>query len=308
MLLIRKPYTFVDFLRFLGRPKLIYHTSQTMLSVGSPHYLNYAHRAVVTLNNAGVSLLQRGMYDDAMKTLKDAAGVMRDTINSSKAGGDQADLQPVQSIWSEESLNRMVHRSWQLVARSTARCQTQTQQKEQPYHLLVTTQHDAATVWEELCERESFSQRRTVVSMNIEHVDFDTWGSDNNLDFDSSILIYNYGVANLCLSSHGITQNSLCARQQLLGNAFKLFQLAESLHSRLLKVLHENEDEAEGGECMLEDGNAVLLIASLLTRVLIQLSSQMGVSVTNDYDETHRMIIHMIANHVRCSSQVAAAA
>ena len=172
-----------------------------------------AFKAVIALNNAGVSLLQRRLYSEAVDTMKEAIRLMRLAFFSEES-----------SMPSTEELDRALCASYQ---------RTSIKQPEMTdnIHLLVVSNCDSPySVYGNLVQN-----RGAMCCVIIDTLEFFTRNDHENLpETESSILLYNYGIVNRCAAQSTTTHWTDTVRSGINETAYHIFELAESVATRLM--------------------------------------------------------------------------
>ena len=144
-----------------------------------------ARRGAIHLNNCAVILLSRHLWTEAMDTFKDAIRIM--TIAADEPG---------RAIMSEPEMNMALHRAWQRT--SIALPKTNTDTRQGPMLKVISTQFNPAAVFSTLSSSSSPQGIKLIAT--IDPIDLEDWHSDAT-DLESSVILYNFGVAHSCLGS-----------------------------------------------------------------------------------------------------------
>ena len=172
-----------------------------------------AYKAVISLNNAGVCLLQRRLYGDAVETMKDAIRLIRLAFFSEES------FMP-----STEDLDRALCASHQ---RSSIK---QPDIPDNVQFVVVSDCDSPYSVYETL-----FQSRGATCCVKIDPPNFFTSnGHDNLPEMESSILLYNYGIVNRCAARSTSMHLADIVRSEINETANHIFELAESVTTRLM--------------------------------------------------------------------------
>lgn len=211
------------------------------------------------MNNAGVSLLQRRLYSEAVDTLKDALRLMRFAFFSGESSMPSAD-------------------DFDRALRASSQRTSITQAKGQDNILLVmiTDQDSPYSVCGEFerCPEIMFC-------VNLEPVD---WDCDyERLEAESALLLYNYGIAHRCAAQSNATQCDHATRSHINDTAFQIFAMAQSVAGKLLSVSD-----------LVEPPSNVLFVSFLITSNLYQMSSH-SLELSQQYSEDLEELLVTIA-------------
>jgi hypothetical protein len=179
--------------------------------------LQRAYAVAITLNNMGVYLLERGCCDAAMEAFRDAISVMREISPTTEQKETETEERPLFSI-----LDAKLHKA----NYNLAHCDTS---KRAGMDVCVITEEESAhVVGEALQDEHSFFNSSTTFLIRIEKSISDCKSEDVNLD--SSIILYNYGSLYKCLAFTATT--AACAKQNYQGASLRLFELSHLLLER----------------------------------------------------------------------------
>jgi hypothetical protein len=235
------------------------------------------HRAAIALNNMGVSLLKRRAYRQGMETLKDAIFVMERVLRPPLISSQRVGETPNSTSYAEAK----VHRASKRMA------------NPQPIPSAggIDVVSQCAIFSHRSCSG-SLLHRASSSLLRIEATDLVS-REDRDSDLESSIMLYNFGLAHLCMAKLAKTPI------KLQEGALKLFNMAYSI----LATLSDIE-----GHGIRED--MVLLAATTLNNI-VALLTQMGKhsEANESYQELARLG-RAIQEFQRCNleDQVAAAA
>jgi hypothetical protein len=211
------------------------------------------HRAAIALNNMGVSLLERRAYRQGIETLKDAIFVMKRVLRPPSISPQGLGKTPNSTSYAEV----MVHRASKRMA------------NPQPISSAISI--------DVVSQCASFSRRSypsgsvlrggSFSPLRIEATDLVSL-EDRDPDLESSIMLYNFGLAHLCMAKLAKTPT------KLQEGALKLFTMAYSLFAPLC-------DQA--GHGIRED---IVLLAAANLNNMVALLTQMGKhSEANESDQ-----------------------
>jgi len=183
------------------------------------------HRDAIFLNNAGVSLLKRGCYRQALETLQDAVVVMKiacgvDSIPNLTTGSC------VRSPSGCSSPKNILDVLSVMVERATRHSSSpETSPDYCPSSLLeVTVIADDAISVEEVFGVSPF-KGSVIFPIRIESYDSAQRQSETEAAITSTIILNNFGLSCLCRSTT-VDKN---AGESLRKNAFKIFELCQAI-------------------------------------------------------------------------------
>lgn len=191
------------------------------------------YRAAIALNNAAVNLLFCGFYQQGVETIQASIILMMDI----------AECQDVvaASDVSEAGIRRRLEWAWERVAacmeqsaKNTPGAQQLT--REGPIAMkVVSSVYNPALIY---AAHATYTNNSNVMfPMTINCIDSNSWESDEDgdhwadIDFHSSVLLYNYGIAHDCLAATTTTDssNGCNERMALQFKAYSINQLASAL-------------------------------------------------------------------------------
>ena len=215
------------------------------------HACENAYKAIVTLNNAGISLLLKRKYTDAVETFQDAIHLMRISFFNS---GTDANAGATIIHNSRDSFDR---------ALQAAKLRTRQVDSGEPDDLFLVVLTDLSSprqVYEEL----SFDAE----SLFCVVLDPSTklWSDMDmeRLECDSGLLLFNYGIAHRCAAMTDATMDANL-RHQVEVSAKRIFELSQTVASKSMSY-------AVDDEAMLATTSTEMLLAFLVTASLLQMS------------------------------------
>jgi hypothetical protein len=242
----------------------------------SEQYSIRDHRAAIALNNMGVSLLERRAYRQGMETLSDAIFVMQRVLQPPSISSQGSDRTPNSTSYAEAKMHRASKRM----------------ANPQPI--------PSAMSIDVVSHCANFSHRSYSVSLlhggsssplRIEATDLVS-PVDRDNDLESSIVLYNFGLAHLCMAKFATTPRTL---QE---GALKLFNMVAKL-------------PVKEGHGIMED--MVLLAAATLDNIVVLLTQTGKHSEANEADQELARLGRVIRDfqgrkHLECQIAAAAAA
>lgn len=198
------------------------------------------YRGAIALNNMGVSLLERGAYRNAIDTMKDAIAIMRTIF-------------PQNGAVHSAPHNFNIDSKLQLAAQRLA--SPETSRAPLSVQTIPFSEDNINAMKDALRYGPSGS---VFFPLRIEISDFNCRGRD--IDLESSIFLYNFGIAHLCMAR--VHPKSAA---KLRDGALKLFDLA---HSILASQCAKAQDPA--------DQTHVLLVAAMVLNNVVQVLSEQG--------------------------------
>jgi len=218
----------------------------------------YHFKAAVHLNNTALTLMQKRCYRQAAETLIDAVAVLKEASCLSVFKQDtslEVSSRPSEIKSNEENTVDSLKEKLTKASQRVSKPEPCTPEQDALIHLHVISddEHPSAVkhygaqqakILSDKHEHNAYPSSYEVLSfhmmMNIAHVlrmepaDFEV-PSEQDIDIESAVILYNYGVALQCLSTLPQTSE---ATEKLHVGSFHLFELAySSLSSRDLGVL-----------------------------------------------------------------------
>lgn len=164
------------------------------------------YRGAIALNNMGIKMLECGCYRQAMLTFKDAMEVFRTLFRPAEA--------------SRSNIDAKLRQAYQGLADSQ-----QKQETTPTFSFRVVTGDDRFTNIASVLQQVGPAH----FLVRFEPVDF-CCPTQRNIDLDSAIVLYNYGISKLCLAS-AVSATRASSALSLRGAALKVFQLAQCILS-----------------------------------------------------------------------------
>lgn len=215
------------------------------------HVNDTMYKAVVALNNAGVTLMQHQRFVDGLMTLKDALRLMKNAIHIYPSSS---------SVPQHEDVNVALQAAWHRTSRiqRSDTSGTTSYKLSSAAHIVVITDQDSPFDVYNILENDP----STICCVRIDPVECTNCDSDR-YEVESSIIMYNYAIAHLMASSIEPSSNKdgFVDRFQL---SYDLFELAQSVIDAHTASLDEFAIPSN-----------VLLISMLVATYLYQLSVQL---------------------------------
>jgi tetratricopeptide (TPR) repeat protein len=197
------------------------------------------YRGAVALNNMGVYLLERGAYRSALETLKDAIAVMKTVFPAQNYDHNTA--------WRAEISDKLKAAHKRIAKPEVVQC-------SMPLEVNSFDDDEFDVMKDSLRYGPSasmfFPVRVAISDMDIE---------SRNIDVESAMLLYNFGIAHLCMSRVAIK-----ASHKLQEGALRLFDLSRSI---LSSQYHKCEDS-------MQQTRILLLSASVMNNIVQVLNEQ----------------------------------
>jgi hypothetical protein len=206
------------------------------------------HRAAISLNNTGVTLLQRRCYQQGFRTLRDAIGAMSAAshrIQQQHGSTGDGNSSSRETLCMEAMLNQAEKRLAkpepsvdrnavsQYDLQVISECEHPAVLLDYPHHNVSTPSpslHDQDTITHvspftpSTAPMADFNDKRAYL-LRIEALDYDA-SSGHNFDLQSSIILQNFGMAHRCMA--GLSDvASTNAHLQLRAN--RIFTMSYSL-------------------------------------------------------------------------------
>ena len=231
------------------------------------------YKAVVVLNNIGITLLQRQLYNEAQVTLKEAIDLMS-CLREEKTRPNIT----------QEKQSLFLHRASKRIAQSTSSC-AMDWDGDVPVvdvSLTVLSQHEVARNTKEIVSGFHTSLSRIV--HRLEYID----ESCINLTTDTTILLNNFSVAILVqlptVTPSQKNSKKLAMHSKLLDFAFKITLVAD-------KMINENIEQICMNVCSCDNELHQQYIEALQISMLIVQSLMVIVSMMHP-DEDRKMLLH----------------
>lgn len=171
------------------------------------------YKAVVALNNSGVTLLQHQRYMEGLLTLKDALTLMKNSI--------QTEDSPTTTQSSQQRLiNVALQGAWHRTSRMY-----QSKLVSQKTYIVAVTDHDSPFEVYNLLE----ANPGALCCVKIDSIEWESCCDDpERFNVESSIIMYNYGIAHL-LASCMLSMNGDHTAAWHTQTSYHLFELAHSI-------------------------------------------------------------------------------
>jgi hypothetical protein len=209
------------------------------------HINDSTYKAVVALNNSGVTLLQHQRYMEGLLTFKDALILMKNSFQP-------ADASSMSSLQEQDQVNVALQGAWH----RTSQIHEDKILSQKADIMVVTDQDNPFEVYNTL-ERNP----GTLCCVKIDPVEWESCCPDSErFNVESSIIMYNYGVAHLLASLLSPTNgdNVVALHTQ---TSYHLFELAHSVID--MHLISADEFNVPSN---------VLLVSMLTSTCLYQLS------------------------------------
>lgn len=245
----------------------------------------YLYKAVIALNNTGVSLIDHGLYHGAIETLKDSMRLMKRLVHL------RNDLE-VQGATLTANLNSISSGTVNQLDYDTA-LQAACQRKSLIHHrkhenvtmnqnVFVISEHDhPCTVYDHLVQHPSQAQRtRSVLCcVTIDLLPFDDDdGNSNRLQQESALILYNLSIAYKCLANTSsplpCSTNNGCHRIA--------FHLMEYAYTVLCSVL-QNVSTSTCGDLLMNVSLSLFSISFLILHNLQEMSLESSSLLRDKY-------------------------
>jgi hypothetical protein len=210
--------------------------------------LSRDHRAAIALNNMGVSLLERRAYRQGLETLKDAIFVMKRVLRPASISSQGLCKTPNSTSYAEAKVHRASKRMANPQPISSA--------------ISIDVLSQCATFSHRSCPSDSVLHAGGPSSplsspLRIEATDLISL-EDRDSDLESSIMLYNFGLAHLCMA-------------KLVKTPIKLQEGALKLFNMAYCILAPRCDQE--GHGIRED---IVLLAATTLNIIVALLTQMG--------------------------------
>ena len=216
------------------------------------------YKAAIALNNTGVYLIQHGRYIDAITTLKDAMSCTKQYCNGS--------ISPctLQTSDCDKMIQAARTRTSGYVIKNIYRSNI----------LVVSDQDNPSTVYSLLKQNPSACCCVTIDP--VEQFDID---DIDQLQLESALIVYNFGIAYRCISNHPATISHFIKSNDVDSNtvphhdafwaSVKIMELTRHITRNLLQLSSYNMTNI-----MLNVPSSLLLTALMVSTNLLQMSSE----------------------------------
>jgi hypothetical protein len=223
------------------------------------------HKAAIALNNTAVSLLARGRYSGSLATFKDAIKFMGNVTAPAEVRS------AAEEITGEEIRLALYHAGKRTSLGGISNSAGEL--KNGPVLKIVSSQCNTASIYAALTSCTHSTSRHVAFPMTIDLIDFEGC-EDEDSDFHSGVILYNYGIASECLASTTTPSNNASVRE-IHVNAHRIFKMA----SALLTELYQNDWD----NTPTYFASKLLLLKTFLTHGLIQTSIKLDLQ--SEYEE-----------------------
>jgi hypothetical protein len=231
----------------------------------------YMHKAVIALNNTGVSLIDHGLYYGAIETLKDSMRLMKGFVHMKNDHREirGETLTTTHSSSSTGTANRMDYDAALQAAcrRKTLIHHRRNEDVTKNQNVLVISEHDhPCTVFDHLLQHPARAQRTRpllcCVTIDLLPNDDDD-GNSHRLQQESALILYNLSIAYKCLANASSlsSTSSDCHRIS--------FHLMEYAYTVLCSVL---QSISTCGELLMTVSLDLFLITFLILNTLQEMS------------------------------------
>lgn len=183
----------------------------------------HAYRGALVLNNLGVTLIERGFYEDALVTLRDGVTAMRYAVRPNP-------FHPIGLSVVQEALHRAYARL-QVPDRGNALCSA-----------LQSVSFECSVIpFPANPEQSSWSIESFLRPTRIDIPSFVCDPSERDPDLETSLILCNFALSHYLLST---TIQDLSAMGELLEDSLRVFDLVSLLLDNRFAVCHDSMEEA----------------------------------------------------------------
>jgi hypothetical protein len=228
----------------------------------------HEYKAAVALNNMGVTLLQRRCLKDAMDTLKDAITIMKSCFRP-QGNNYQAECLDI-DLKMQRASKRMA-----------ISCQN-------PSSICMDI------FYRDGCDIQPSMIRSLInkgvvssippASVKIDSIDFEGL-EDRDLDLESALMLYNFGIAHYCMSQ---IARSPASANMLRTGALKLYSMAKTVLSNPIYCPSLLESQLE------DFYQSRARVASLVLSATAHIQVEMGLHV--EANETYKAMVHLASS------------
>lgn len=217
------------------------------------------HKAAIATNNAGVALLNRGFYREALCTFKDSMKLIQGAKRHKRHFLQHISF--VSDEFTAKDVSATLSRTWQRAAQcqrhnfSTAPSTPSDSNMCSSNNGTVMIQTLSSQCSQEECDVSALLSPmlttptfHSVFPMTIDPIDFEA-GDDKNdkddnkevhFDFQSAIILYNYGITYDCLAICAAQQGNRNMEILLQEKTFRIYQMVDALLDRLHRKVEKN--------------------------------------------------------------------
>jgi hypothetical protein len=243
------------------------------------------HQSAVALNNAGVSLLLRGFCRDAMETIKDAIQIMKRVV---ACGVEQGGSSSSDGLISDLDIDRALRRK-------SKRCAYYnmpetfgkfSEMTNWPILYEISSQDAPTRVYGALASRSNHvGSSYTAFPIKIDPIDSASSCPDD-IAFQTGAMLYNLGVAHVCMAATGAWDHDACFQGQMQAKARRTFQRATSFMSKLDR------------DTRVPLAGRSLLLRMILIHGLLDLSIYLNLTVEyNEYTQAIHDLLRLTEIH-----------
>jgi hypothetical protein len=240
------------------------------LSPGTGADRDEPHKAAIALNNAAVSLLARGLYQDAAVTLEDAVVLMGSAVvqaESPQATFASVTGQEIKGALDRVSLRTALYND----SAAAAHSRLDSPGMYRPKLQVISSQLNPTRVYETLTSCTDAASVKVSFPITIEPIEFERCTVDE-MNFESGIILYNYGIAYDCLASACLEaathRDDLALHSRLQNKAYHYYQCAGMVLHKIDQDVYENAPIAMT--------SPLLLLRTVMTHNLLNVAIQLN--------------------------------
>ena len=206
------------------------------------------YKAVIALNNTGVSLLDHGFYHGAIETLKDSMRLMKGLVRMKDEWESRSEpTSPSIRIMSTDTANRIeCDTALQAACRRKSMIHHRLDGVNMNQNVLVISEHDhPCKVHDHLVQHPSkvqLSSTAFLYCVTIDLLPMDDDDTLHRLQQESALILYNLSIAYRCLAKEPNTSISLSTMFDYHRISFQLMEYAYSALCSVFQTISECED------------------------------------------------------------------
>jgi signal transduction histidine kinase len=241
------------------------------------------HQAAVALNNTGVSLLLRGFCRDAMETFKDAIQIMKRVVAQGIEEGSSSSDGLISDLDIDRALRRKSQRcAYYNMPETVGKFSEMT---NWPVLYEISSQDAPTRVYGALALRNTVGSSYAAFPIKIDPIDSSSSSSDD-IAFQTGAMLYNLGVAHVCMAAVGAWDRDARFQEQMQAKARRTFQRATSLLSKL------------DSDTRVPLSGRSLLLRMILMHGLLDLSIFLNLTVEyNEYAQAIQYLLRLTEIH-----------
>jgi hypothetical protein len=258
------------------------------LSPGAGADRDEPHKAAIALNNAAVSLLARGLYQDAAVTLEDAVVLMGSAVV--RAESPQATFASVTGQEIKGALDRVCLRTALYNDSTDAPSRLDSLGMHRPKLQVISSQLNPTRVYETLTSCTDAASVKVSFPITIDPIEFERCTVEE-MNFESAIILYNYGIAYDCMAAACLDaathRDDLALHSRLQNQAYHYYKCAGMVLYKIDQDVYENAPVAMT--------SPLLLLRTVMTHNLLNVAIQLNLQPEYaEYSYAMMILLHLV--------------